>query len=80
MNKLCLFSEVKAQIFLNGKPIINALVSRVLEFQKLKTEQTTSDSEGRFYFLAYYELSFLSLIPSELVIAQAITINVDGKE
>jgi hypothetical protein len=80
MNKLCLFSEVKAQIFLNGKPIKNASVSRVLEFQKLKTEQTTSDSEGRFYFPAYYESAFLALIPSELVIAQAITVNVDGKE
>tara|TARA_R110002096_G_scaffold428118_1_gene639435 strand:+ start:179 stop:862 length:684 start_codon:yes stop_codon:yes gene_type:complete len=80
VNKICVFSEVKAQILLQGKPVANAIVSRVLEFQKQKTDQTISDSEGWFYFPAYYERSLLSLIPSELVIAQAMTVDVDNKE
>jgi len=78
--KTCVFSNVKATLTMNGKPLPNAKVIRRWEWQELKEDSTTTDENGHFEFPVVFEKSVTRLLPIELVIGQGLYVIVDGKE
>lgn len=80
VGKTCVFSHVKARLTRNGKPLQKVKVIRRWEWNDLKEDSTTTDDDGNFEFPAVFERSVTRLLPVELVIAQGLYVNVDGKE
>jgi hypothetical protein len=63
IGKICLFSEVKGQVLLRGKPLNNVEVIRSTKFQNDKNiEVTHSNDNGEFYFDASYKNSIAKLL------------------
>ena len=80
VGKTCVFSEVKAVLTRDGKPLKNVEVIRKWEWKELKEEKTHTDENGVFTFPAIYESSATRLLPIELVIAQGLYVNENGTE
>ncbi len=82
--KVCLFSEVNAIVTLDGKPVEGVEVVRTAEWankgNKIYSDKTSTDKEGRFHFDAMYSNSFSKLSLSTPVIAQKIYLIHGGKE
>ena len=78
--KTCVFSEVKAHLTQDGKPLSGATVIRRWEWQKLREQRTTTDENGYFQFPATYEYSIARLFPMEVVIGQGLYVVMDGGE
>jgi hypothetical protein len=78
--KTCVFSQVKAQLTLNGEPLKNATVIRRWEWNALREEQTQTDHEGYFEFPAIFGSSISRFLPVEIVIAQGLYAIVEGEE
>lgn len=78
--KTCVFSEVKAQVTLNGEPVKNATVIRRWEWKELREERTKTDDQGYFEFPAAYESSIMRMLPIEIVIGQELFVKVEGEE
>ncbi len=78
--KVCVFSQVKARLTMNGEPLANAKVIRRWEWQNLKEDSTITNNEGEFEFPAIFERSITRFFPSELVVGQALYVAVGGLE
>lgn len=78
--KTCVFSEVKAQITKDGKPISNAKVIRRWEWNKANSDEAMTDKQGVVTFPAVFESSLSRLLPTELVIGQQLSIDINGEE
>lgn len=78
--KTCVFSNVSAQLTMNGEPLKNVKVIRRWEWSELKEDSTTTDDNGHFEFPAVFEKSVSRLLPVELVIAQGLYVVVNGEE
>jgi len=78
--KTCVFSEVKARLMLNGKPVAVAKVVRQWNWNKKKTDESVTDKNGFVHFPAVFESSVVRLLPAELVIGQQLSVNIDGEE
>lgn len=78
--RTCVFSPVKAQLLLNGEPVVGATIIRRWDWQKLREESTVTDDNGYFHFPIVYEYSILRLLPAEIVIGQGLYAVVDGEE
>lgn len=83
MGKMVLFSGVKGQVLLNGKPVGGAAVEREFEWawkSEKGRDTTLTDADGRFSMAPITRSSFLgSLLPHEPVVRQVITIDHGGK-
>lgn len=78
--KTCVFSQVRAQLTLNGEPVRTATVIRRWEWNKLREDQTQTDENGYFEFPPVFESSVTRLLPVEIVIGQELFVLVDGEE
>jgi hypothetical protein len=79
--KVCLFSEVKGVVTLEGKPVVRAELVRTAKIgEKTHADRTTTDENGRFQFPAMYTHSVYKIAPVEPYIDQKIKILADGKE
>lgn len=78
--KTCVFSEVKARLMLEGKPVANAKVVRQWEWHKRQTDEAVTDENGYVYFPAVYESSVTRFLPAELVVGQQLSVLIDGQE
>ena len=78
--KTCVFSEVKAQLTLNGETLSGTKVIRRWEWNELKEESTVTDENGNFEFPSVFERSLSRMLPVELVIAQGLYVVIDGEE
>lgn len=79
--KVCTFSKITGVIIENGKPVTNALVERTTDYNSKKSDETYTDSDGRFEFPALFERSAGSLLPQDFVVGQTIFIStMDGKK
>lgn len=78
--KTCVFSEVRAQLMMNGEPVANARVIRQWHWSKRKSDKSMTDSNGVVTFPAVYESSISTLLPTELVIGQQLSVEVVGEE
>ena len=76
----CVFSAVKARLALNGQPLKGVTVIRRWEWQKPREEVTETDEHGEFSFPAAFESSVTRLLPIELVVAQGLYVEINGKE
>lgn len=74
--KICLFSEVKGVVTLEGKPVAGAEIVRTAEINdKVHTDKTVTDESGKFHFEAMYTHSMNKIIfIIEPVIPQTMTI------
>ena len=80
VGKTCVFSEVKVRLLLNGKPVSNVEVTRQWEWNKLNSDNKTTDAQGYVSFPAVFESSVSRLLPVELVVGQQLSIQLEGKE
>lgn len=78
--KTCVFSAVNARLTLNGVPLANAKVIRQWDWNERKRDQAMTDENGNVSLPAMYESSITRLLPTELVIGQQLSIEVDGEE
>ena len=77
--KVYTFSEVNLKLTKDGEPIPNAKVSRKVEWKKEKIEEAVTNGDGEVHFPAVFERSAAKFLPMEIVIAQVITVEVDGE-
>jgi hypothetical protein len=84
MGKMCLFSEVKGVVVMNGIPVSNAIVEQEFRWvwkDEVGNVQVKTDAAGKFSFPAAIRSSFFgSLLPHEPMIRQTILIKHEGKE
>lgn len=73
--KVCTFSKITGVIVEDGKPVVNALVERTTDYNSKKSDETYTDSDGRFELPALFERSAGSLLPQEFVVGQTIFIS-----
>jgi hypothetical protein len=79
--KVCLFSEVKGVVTLEGKPVAGAELVRTAEIgEKVHTDKTMTDENGRFSFPAMYTHSLNKIAPVEPHIPQMMRIRTGGNE
>lgn len=78
--KTCVFSEVKARLVLDGKPVVGAKVTRQWNWNKKKTDESVTDENGYVHFPAVYESSVARLLPAELVVGQQLSIEINGMQ
>ena len=83
MFKVCLFSPVKGNVVLKGKPVAGAVIERSYDWawkNQKGHDQTTTDQNGEFSLPAIYGTMILgSVLPHEPFIDQTILIKQDGK-
>ncbi|UZJ45655.1 DUF4198 domain-containing protein [Marinimicrobium sp. C6131] len=80
IGKVCVFSEFKARVTVNGEPLKNAVVIRRWEWLEPQQDRTTTDENGYFTFPAAFERSIMNrALPIELVIAQGIYVETEGE-
>lgn len=80
IGKVCVFSEVKARITVNGEPLKNTVVIRKWEWRELRQDRTTTDENGYFTFPVVFERSIMNrALPIELVIAQGLYVETEGE-
>lgn len=80
IGKVCVFSEVKARVTLNGEPLKNTAIIRKWEWRDLQQDKTATDEDGYFEFPAIFERSIMDrALPIELVIAQGLYVETEGE-
>ena len=78
--KVCLATDVKGSVTLQGKPVANAKVTRAVKFQdKSWKDESITDENGNFSFSAIYDRTISKYTPFEVVIGQEINIEHDNK-
>jgi hypothetical protein len=78
--KVCLATDVKGNVTLQGKPVANAKVIREVKFQdKSRKDETITDENGNFAFSVVYDRTISKYTPFEVVIGQEINIEYDNK-
>lgn len=77
--RTCVFSEVAAQLVLNGEPLKNTKVTRQWEWHKRRSDEAVTDAEGYVTFPAVYESSITRLLPAEIVIGQRLSVEVNNE-
>lgn len=80
IGKVCVFSEVKAQLLLDGKPVSGATVTRIWNWDKRASDSTVTDVNGNFSFPAVHQRSVKPLLPLEITITQQLSTTLDGKD
>ena len=78
---VCLFSEINGVVTLGGNPVAGAeLVRTAKNGEKVYTDRTKTDENGRFQFSAMYTHSVYKIAPVEPFITQKIKILTGGNE
>ena len=84
VGKLCLFSGLSGVITLDGKPVANATVKRIVgkaHTQGKKTDETTTDENGHFSMPAVFDRSIIGkFLPMEFSVPQEIFVYHESKE
>ncbi|WP_237444745.1 DUF6795 domain-containing protein [Sinobacterium norvegicum] len=80
IGKSCVFSPASGVLTLNGQPISNAKITRMVEWQKTETDETTTDENGYFQMPGLYHRSATSLMPVEFVASQSLVVEYEGQE
>ncbi|SEA23656.1 DUF6795 domain-containing protein [Microbulbifer marinus] len=78
--KVCTFSSISGVILRDGKPLQDVTITRTTSYQKEKSDQTKTDSDGFFELPAMFERNVMSLLPQEFVVGQILKVTVDGEE
>lgn len=79
LGRTCVFSNVKARLLMNGKPVSYAKVRREWDWNKEKSDVSITDENGVVTFPAVYESSVARLLPLEVVISQRLLVEIDGE-
>ena len=80
LGKVCLFSEMSGVVKLDGKPVAGVRLVRTVNLSTDITDETVTDSEGRFHFPAAYEKTVTKYLPQEFVSNQEITAHFNNKQ
>lgn len=78
--KACTFSEMEISLLFKGKPASGAKITRKIEWKEERTDQFTTDDNGRATLPAEFENHLLKAFPMEFVSAQHLTVQFDGEE
>lgn len=83
VGKVCLFSGISGVITLDGEPVVNAkvrrIVGRVFTGGK-KIDETTTDENGYFEMPAVFQRTISKYLPQEFVAPQQMFVDYNGKE
>lgn len=81
LGKICLFSETRGQVVIEGKPVEGVTVIRKVLWQnKTSSETVSTDKDGNFHFNARFTNSFTKFMPVEAVITQNIILQYQGQD
>lgn len=80
LGKVCLFSEMSGVVNLDGKPIAGVRLVRTVNLSSDVTDETVTDSQGKFHFPAAYEKTVTKYLPQEFVSNQDIKAFYNDKE
>jgi hypothetical protein len=80
VGKTCVFSAVKVRLLHKGKPVSNAKVTRQWEWNKRNYDESVTNDDGYVLFPATFESSLSRLFPTELVIGQQLSVQINGEE
>lgn len=78
--KACTFSEMEISILFKGEPASGAKITRTIEWKEERTDQFTTDDNGRATLPAEFENHLLKAFPMEFVSAQHLTVQFEGEE
>jgi Domain of unknown function (DUF6795) len=79
--KIYMASEFNGVVTLEGKPLQGVKVIRTVDDdEKITTQTTETDAEGRFYFDAVIKHSLIKFVPIEPRYYQKVFITHEGKE
>ncbi|MEY4590574.1 MAG: hypothetical protein RL497_2650 [Pseudomonadota bacterium] len=79
--KVCIASEMRAQVTSSGQPVAGAQVVRKVTFDgKDYVTQVQTDAQGNFVLPVLYERTLWKNTPFEFRIPQMVTINYQGSE
>ena len=79
--KQCLFSEMSGVVNFEGQPAAGVKLVRMVDYDKPQYDETVTDENGHFHFLAIFRTSLLGqILPMEFVVAQQIIAHKDGNE
>lgn len=76
--KACLFSKMSGVLLLEGKPVSGARLVRTVDLSGKRSDETTSDENGKFEFPSLYEKSIRNILPQEFAVAQEIVVYHEG--
>lgn len=78
--KVCLASEMKATVIYEGKPVADAVVTRVVRFNdKDYTTEARTDAQGRFVLPSLYERTLWKHTKFVVFIDQRVSIAYEGE-
>ena len=80
IGKTCVFSDVQLKLLKDGKPLSNVKVTRQWDWNKRGSDHAMTSDDGSIHFPAVFASSVSRLLPTELVIGQQLSIEIDGKE
>ena len=84
IGKMCLFSGISGVITLDGQPVINARLKRIVRkahSEGKKTDETTTDDKGYFSMPAVFDRSIVGkILPMEFSVPQQIYVYYQGQE
>ena len=80
IGKTCVFSEVQLQVIRDGKPLTGVTVTRQWDWNKRRSDEGITNDQGMVSFPAVFESSVSRLLPTELVIGQQISVNINDEE
>ena len=78
VGKVCLFSAISGVITLDGKPVANARLVRIVKKEGAKTDETTTDEKGYFQFPPVFDRTITKFLPMEFVVSQVIDLHHQG--
>ncbi len=78
--KTCVFSPVKIHLTKDGQPVSDATVTRQWEWNDRREDVANTDENGVVEFDAVYESSVSRLLPTELVVGQQLSVDINGEE
>lgn len=78
--KTCVFSPIKVRLTKDGQPVVKATVTRQWEWNDRNEDAATTNENGVVEFPAVYESSISRLLPTELVVGQQLSVDINGEE
>ena len=78
--KVCLFSKISGVVTLNGKPVVNAQLTRTASLSKNRTDTARTDENGYFEMPSVFERTITKFLPQEFVAKQVIEVNYDNHQ
>ena len=77
--KVFLFSGMSGVITLDGAPVKNAKITRIVDYEKKESDETSTNEKGEFSLAPISKRTVAKLLPQEFVVSQQLIVDYEGK-